>query len=295
VARNPWDNAASLVPALGQAALPRRPSGQGSTYLTGPDGKPHPITDAEWKSGYLVDQMLGQPRGTYQAQQTGQPLPAPYQPPIPAGYYDPSLDAQRDAASRGLLNTEQDVGLAGRRAQEDLGFETGQINTGYQRGIQDTELDRSYVNADFTQQHDWNQADYERNVGMLTRSTQQLGRQQAEQARKYGVTSGGIALLSAAKRAENESLERQGIDTGYQRAQSTLTTGHDRALAGLDTSQRRLGEDRSSQLGRAGSLYDRGVADRGTALSRARGEDLFYGLDVDALKRYQAKQAGWGA
>lgn len=216
-------------------------------------------------------------------------------PPIPSGYYDPALDAQRQAASRGLLNTEQDVGLAGRRAQEDLGYETGQINTGYQRGIQDTEFQRSYANADFTQQHDWNQQDYDRSVGLLTRQYGQQGRQQGEQARKYGVTSGGIALLSAAKRAENQAIDRGAIDTGYQRAQSTLTTAHDRTLQGLDTTQSRMGDDRTTQLGRSTTLYDRGVADRGTALGRARGEDTFYGLDVDAQKQYQAQQAGYDA
>jgi hypothetical protein len=48
----------------------------------------------------------------------------PYKPPpIPAGYYDPALDAQRDAASRGLVNLEQDIGLQGRWAQEDLGYQ----------------------------------------------------------------------------------------------------------------------------------------------------------------------------
>jgi hypothetical protein len=220
----------------------------------------------------------------------------PYQPPpIPSGYFDPALDAQRQAASRGLLNTEQDVGLAGRRAQEDLGYETGQINTGYDRGIQDTEFQRSYANADYTQQHDWNQQDYDRNVGLLTRQYTQQGRQQAEQARKYGVTSGGIALLSAAKRAENQSIDRSGIDTSYQRAQSGLTTAHDRTLQGLDTAQSRMGEDKTTALSRAGTLYDRGVGDRGTVLGRARGEDTFYGLDVGAQKQYQAQQAGYDA
>lgn len=220
----------------------------------------------------------------------------PYQPPpIPSGYYDPALDAQRQAASRGLLNTEQDVGVAGRRAQEDLGYETGQINTGYQRGIEDTEFQRSYANADFTQQHDWNAQDYDRSVGLLTRQYGQQGRQQGEQARKYGVTSGGIALLSAAKRAENQAIDRGVIDTGYQRAQSTLTTQHDRTLQGLDTTQSRMGDDRTTQLGRSTSLYDRGVADRGTALGRARGEDTFYGLDVNEQKQYQAQQARYDA
>ena len=36
-------------------------------------------------------------------------------------------------------------------------------------------------------------------------------------------------------------------------------------------------------------------ADRGTGLSRARTEDLFYGLDVNAEKGFEAAQAGYVA
>jgi hypothetical protein len=130
----------------------------------------------------------------------------PYSPPpIPSGYYDPSLDAQRDAASRGLLNTEQDIGLAGRRAGEDYGLDPNDPTYGYSAvGT----IDRNYGRdtADLATARSNEGVDYGRNVEKLTRSYQQLGRQQGEQARKYGVTSGGIALLSAAKRAENEAL-----------------------------------------------------------------------------------------
>jgi hypothetical protein len=208
----------------------------------------------------------------------------PYQPPpIPAGYYDPSLDAQRDAASRGLTQTEQDIGLAGRRGAEDYGLNpndptygystVGQINTQFGRQAQDLQTNRAYEGQD-----------YGRNVAMLTRNYQQLSRQQAETARRYGVTSGGIALLSAAKRAENQGLEQQDLDTA-----------HSRAVSGFDLAGTRLGEDKTNALGQAQTVYNRGVADQGTALSRARAEDLFYGLDVGAQKQYQASQAGYEA
>lgn len=220
-------------------------------------------------------------------------FPAPYQPPIPAGYYDPSLDAQRDAASRGLLNTEQDTGLAGRRAQGDYEYDTGQIYTGYGRGMEDLATTQDRGLGDIGTQRSYENVDYGRNVEMLTRQTAQLGRQQAEQSRKYGVTSGGIALLSANKRAENEALQRRDIDTSHERTIAGLDTAQTRLGQDITRGQTRLQEDRDSGLGRASTLYDRGVADRGTTLSRARSEDVFYGLDVDALKRYQAKQAGW--
>lgn len=208
----------------------------------------------------------------------------PYQPPpIPSGYYDPSLDAQQNAASRGLLQTQQDIGLAGRRGAEDYGLDpndptygystVGQINQDWTRGNQDLMTQRAQGNED-----------YDRNVQMLTRNYQQLGRQQGETARKYGVTSGGIALLSAAKRSENQGLEQQDLDTA-----------HDRGNQAITTASQRLDQDKTNNLGKAQTVYNRGVADEGTALSRAQSENTFYGLDIGNQKQYQATQAGYKA
>lgn len=228
----------------------------------------------------------------------GVPVPgrAPYQPPpIPSGFYDPALDAQRNAASRGLNYLQQDVGLAGRRAQEDLGYETGQINLGADRGLQDLTLGRDRSMADLSRDRGYENVDYGRNVEALTRNYGQLGRRQAEQSRRYGVTSSGIALLSAAKRNENMGLERRDLDTGHERAQTGYQTALDRSAEDWTIGSGRIGEDRASALGRAGTLYDRGVGDRGTQLARAQGEDAFYGLDIGEQKSYQARQAGYEA
>jgi hypothetical protein len=101
----------------------------------------------EWLRGDTLAGLAGQPY----AKKAGFPDATaaahaftPYRPPpIPTGYYDPSLDAQRDAASRGLTQTEQDIGLAGRRGAEDYGLDpndptygystVNQINTNYGR------------------------------------------------------------------------------------------------------------------------------------------------------------------
>lgn len=223
-----------------------------------------PLTEEGWASGDLLRALTGGSRNAF----------TPFSPPpIPAGYYDPNLDASRQAASRGLLNTQQDIGLAGRRATEDYGFQQADIGRTFDRGSQDIGTARTYSNED-----------YARNVQMLTRQYGQQARQQAEGARKYGVTSGGIALLSAAKRQENQALDQQ-----------TLDTGHNRDLAGFATAETRLGEDKTTGLDRAQVGYDRGVADRGTALGRAQGEDTFFGLDTDAQKQFQAQQAGYQA
>jgi hypothetical protein len=208
----------------------------------------------------------------------------PYSPPpIPSGYYDPALDAQRDAASRGLLNTEQDIGLAGRRGAEDYGLDPNDPTYGYS-AVGTIERNYGRDTADLATARSNEGVDYGRNVEKLTRSYQQLGRQQGEQARKYGVTSGGIALLSAAKRAENQGLEQRDLDTAHQRN-----------VTQFDTTGNRLGEDHGLALGQARTTYDRGVADRGTGLSRARTEDQFYGLDVGQQKQFQAQQAGYVA
>lgn len=243
-----------------------------ATYV---NGRKVEFGSEEWRRGDALAGLIGEDAARamgYTNATTSRNAFSPWKPaPIPAGYYDPNLDAQRQAASRGLLNTQQDIGLAGRRAGEDYGFSKDDINRDYTRGTEDIATNRQYEGED-----------YNRSVAMLTRQYGILGNQQAEQARKYGVTSGGIAMLSAAKRAENQALE-----------QGDLDTAHRRAVAGFDLAGTRLTEDRDTSLGRAQTMYDRGVADRGTALSRAQSEDVFYGSDVDAQKAYQAQQAGY--
>lgn len=245
-----------------------------------------PLTPEGYANGDLLRALSGGSRNGF----------TPYKPPpIPSGYYDPNLDAQRQAASRGLLNTQQDTGTSLRRGAEDLGFAKGDINRTYDRGAEDIATSRGYEGQDYTTQTGYENQDYGRNVQMLTRQYGQQARQQAEGARKYGVSSGGIALLSAAKRNENQALDRQGLDTTHERNITGLDTSHTRAVAGFDTAGNRLTQDRDTGLSRATTTYDRGVADAGTGLSRAQSEDVFYGQDVNAQKNFQAQQAGYTA
>jgi hypothetical protein len=229
------------------------------------------------------------------------PLGSPYAftpykpPPIPAGYYDPALDAQRDAASRGLVNLEQDIGLQGRWAQEDLGTARTDLTTQAGDATWDLQTGFNRSNEDLATQRGYEGVDYGRNVEMLTRQTAQLGRQQAEQARKYGVTSGGIALLSAAKRDENMGLAQRDLDTAHQRAVSGFDTAGQRAAADYQGANYRIGRDLGTAETALATTYNRGVATRGDQLSRARAEDVFYGADVGQQKQYQAQQAGYDA
>ena len=217
-------------------------------------------------------------------------------PPIPSGYYDPGLDAQRDSASRGLLYTEQDIGTQGRYAQQDWGWGQEDIGRDFTRGTEDLTTGRDRGLQDIGTQRGYAKTDYDRNVEALTRNYGQLARGQAEQQRRYGVTGGGgVALLAAAKRAENQGLERRDIDTGYQRQVEGFDTGERRIGEDFTRGTGRLTQDRDTAISRGGVLYDRGVAGRGDTLSRARSEDQFYGLDVGEQKKYQAQQANYEA
>lgn len=143
----------------------------------------------------------------------------------PAGTYDPALDAARRAASRGLHDTTQDVGLAGERAGQDFTFGVGQADQtlGYQK------------------------ADYGAHVAALQRSYDVLAGQQQEQQAGAGVLQGGAVLQAAAKRAANQGLQQTALDTGLARD----VTAHDQTVAQLGVGQTRGITDRATTLARA--------------------------------------------
>jgi hypothetical protein len=113
--------------------------------------------------------------------------------------------------------------------------------------------------------------DYASNTAMLRRQYDILAGRQQEQANVSGVISGGALLEAAAKRRANQAVEQAPLDTGYQRA----------------------GQEHDLAIQRLGVGFQRGVTDRGTALTRAGREDRAFGLDTAAERLYQASQAGW--
>jgi len=163
--------------------------------------------------------------------------PGTYAPPLPpAGSYDPALDAARRAASRGLLDTQQDTG-------RDL----GRAGVDYSLGVEDA-----------NNQFSTTRSDYDRNKMLLQHSFQVLAGQQQQSANAAGLIDGGALLQSAAKRKWNQDTQQQALDTdlnrarqardtqigrlglGYTRQTSDLATGGQRALRedtqfGLDT------------------------------------------------------------
>lgn len=222
---------------------------------------------------------------TKRAKETGTPNP-------PQGSYDPALDSALGQSNRGLRDLIADIGEGGtQRARaltdyatamgqieqqrgrnlEDYNTGTGNIETGYQRSL-----------SDLLQQRERGTQDYGTNVSTLQRNFANLGIAQGEAQRKAGAMAGSGANLQAArKRAANEAIERAPIDTAYQRF-----------MADSNTSQGRLGEDRTRNLADLLRAYNRGDQDlttQGGQLSLAygrQGEDW-----ATALQRAQ-REAG---
>lgn len=203
--------------------------------------------------------MAGPARGVNVAPLVARPF-APYKPPpAPAGSYDPVLDAQLGQAQRGLGDLRTDTETANTRDTVDYGLGRDAINLSQTRGNQD--LDRQ--------------------VTMLQRSYDQLGRRQNEGARHQGILSGGLLMAAAAKRAANQQFDMQ-----------PLTTSRTRLTEDSDLARGRLALDLAPPSA-DNPLGGRRFQDRTTALTRGEREGVQFGLDVDAQKMFQASGAGY--
>lgn len=218
----------------------------------------------------------------------------PYRAPQPpAGSYDPALDAQVQAAARGLGDLTQDVETQGLRAQNDYGLQQSQIGQQATWNLEDLQRQGSRNLGDIERQQSSVNDDYGRNLALLTRRYGQLASSQQEQQNAAGVLRGGAALQAAAKRAENMALEKSGIDTGYQRQMQDLSRQHMRGFEDQGIQAGRIGAARDWDLGQAGLTFGRGQTDRGTQLMRAQRENQAFGLDVGAQRAFQAAGSGW--
>lgn len=189
----------------------------------------------------------------------------------PADRYDPYLDAQLAAGQRGLGDYVTDASTSNRRATEDYGFGVHDAQLGQTRGQQDIATQRGYATQD-----------HQRAIDMLTRQYTQLGSAQGQQANVMGVAGGGALLQAARKRAANETIDQQPIDTGFHRQ-----------TAALDTQGQRLNEDTGTSIARLGVNTERQVGDTNLGVQRAGREQIFLGGDTTAAKSAQAAQSGW--
>jgi hypothetical protein len=229
----------------------------------------------------------------------------------PAGTYDPSIDQQVAAGQRGLVDLGQDSVLGARRATEDYGFGVSDLNLSQSRGTQDIGTQRDAVNRSFDRsttdigtQRGYATEDHQRAIDALTRGYSRLGNQQGQQARVMGV-GGGALVQAARKRAENMAFDQAPIDTGFNRQIAGLDTsqqrlGEDRstALSGLDTAQGRLTEDTSRGTARLGVNLQRQIdpdtGDLSRPLQRAgREQNQLETFDAPQSRFAQAVAGGW--
>jgi hypothetical protein len=229
----------------------------------------------------------------------------PYRPPTPpAGSYDPALDAQLAAARRGLSDLQSQIGTQQARDVTDYASQVEQA--GRQTDQNEADLSKQWLRGREDIYRDRGRAgeDYNRNVEMLTRQYGQLGRNQLQATNAAGVIRGGALLQSAAKRAENQAIDRQPLDTNYQRFMADSSQQESRLGADYATQSQRNEAARTQQLGRlaldyappdaaANPLGGRRWQDRNTQLVTAQREQAFFGQDVGAAKAFQAAGSGW--
>jgi hypothetical protein len=113
--------------------------------------------------------------------------------------------------------------------------------------------------------------DYGRSVEELNRQYGNLATRQAETARASG-NRGGALAQALRKRAGNQAFDRAPIDTNFGR----------------------LNQDLDVQQGRLGVEFQRGWDERNlVALPRAQRENAEFGLDTNAQRWFQSRQAGY--
>lgn len=151
----------------------------------------------------------------------------PYKvPPVPAGYYDPALDAAAGAAHRGYEDMQYDATLQGTRLGTDLQLGQEQIAQGAVRTGQDIDRQQSVLNRAYSQQ----------------------GNRQRQQINAAGVGAGGASLQAAAKRAQNQAFDEVPLSTATTRAGEDAIEATKRLGLGYERQTQDIGID----LARAG-------------------------------------------
>lgn len=214
----------------------------------------------------------------------GDPTVKPWSPwssSPPTGTYDPALDAAVGAAGRGLGDLQSDVEKQNQRDTVDYGLQREDITRSRDQQLSDLNLGLTRGGED-----------YGRNVALLDRAYRSTANRQQQQMNAYGVLSGGAALQAAQKRAANEAIDRQPLDTGFSRLQADTATGVKRTTDNADLALGKLAlmmapPDAQNPMG------GRSFQDRTTHLTRAERENSQFGIDTEAQKAFQAAGTGW--
>lgn len=176
---------------------------------------------------------------------------APARPP--AGYYDPSIDQQVSAGTRGLGDLRIDVDTAKRRGGEDRDLTLADLMTGENRAREDANIA----------------------TGNLVTGYKRLATGQAQAARARGLgLSEGLAARAAGIRGANQQRDQAGIDLSFNRAMENINLQRGDVNRGFDR-----------QFGPGGDLD--------LQLARGEREQPFLEADANQIRLYQAKQAGY--
>lgn len=248
--------------------------------------------------------MASKTRRRYGVGQTTRWGFSPYSPPpVPQGTYDPALDAQREAANRGLADLQQDTTTQNTRDTVDYGLGRDDILRGLSRGSADLGVARDQSMEDIGTNRTRVEEDYQRNLGLLQQGYQRLGVRQQQQAAGAGVLDGGALLQAAAKRGTNMAQDKEQLDAQRNRTLADLETQQQRVQQGADTQGGRMSEDTDLSLGKLAlmgappdennPLGGRSFQDRKTQLERGGRENLQFGIDVGVQKGAQAAASGY--
>jgi hypothetical protein len=217
--------------------------------------------------------------------------------------YDPSIEAQRRAAQRGLEDTEANVATKEHFAQTDLAHALAKLKTSTVRSRQDINrtASRGLQTLGNQEQNELTtgaraQADFNTSLANIARSFGQLGHRQAESANAAGTLDAGTQAASAAARAGNQRLAEAPINTARGREEEDLAT----ALQRIGTSRGQVTEDQGRSLTRTAQDREREAkaAKRGTGRTdfeagreqeRARREAQITNIDLLAQEIYAAR------
>lgn len=212
---------------------------------------------------------------------------------VPAGFYDPSLDYQQGAATRGLQDLQADTSLGNTRLSDDYQLGLGQNTEDTTYGLGQLGTGNARTLADLATQRANQTTNYNLSLGSLQRKYTDLAGSQADAENAAGLSLGGAAAQSAAKRASNQAFERQPLDTGYQQQMAADDLGVSRANEDYASQVARENQLSGRAAGALGLNYQRATTDAGTKLTRATREGTFYDQGIGQQKTFQATQAGW--
>lgn len=145
--------------------------------------------------------------------------------------YDPSIEASRRAAKRGLKDLKVDTKRAQRYLKQDWRTERKDLQTQRRRGLRDIGLQRSrglrdigYERTDTRLGLERGRADFATELDNLIHGYKVQGNEQAQNAAAAGVGGGAVAQASEAARAANLARSRQPLDTSMQRLEEDTAT-----------------------------------------------------------------------